>query len=92
MVEDLVDDRTSFLGRVRIVVGDHFVIVLDELVLVFFIVVVCDLSCATRREADFGLGWRLATRSYGMLTLTLLLGRDISTSAHVGIRLGVGVR
>jgi hypothetical protein len=91
MIEDFVNDRTSLLGRVRPVVGSHLVIVLYELILVFFLVVVRDLGCTSRREADLGLRWRLSTRGYGVLTLSLFLGRDVSTSAHVRIRLGVRV-
>lgn len=91
MVKDLVNDGASILWRGRPVVGCHIVIILHELVLVFFLVVVRNLCTAAYREPDLGLGWRLAACSNGLLTLALLLGWDIATSTHVAIRLGVGV-
>jgi hypothetical protein len=90
VVEDLVDDGAGILWRVHPEVGGHIVIVLHELVLVFFLVVVRNLGTAACRESDLGLRWRLATRSNGLLTLALLLGRDVATGTHVAIRLRVG--
>ncbi len=85
MVKDLVNDGAGILCCGRPVVGGRFVIVLHELVLIFFLVIVRDLGSATGRESDLSLRWRLAACSNGVLTLALLLGRDVATGTNVAI-------
>lgn len=85
MVEDLVDDGASVLDGVRPVGRGHLVFLLSKLVFIIFFIVIRDLSCTSCGESDLGLRRRLAACGNGMLTLALLLGRNVATGSNVAI-------
>ena len=91
MIKDLVDDGSCLFCCSRPVVGGQFIIIFLERILVFILVVICDLSCASCRKADLGLRRWQAAFSYKMLTLTFLLCRNVSAGANIAVRLRVGV-
>lgn len=85
MIKDLVDDGATVFNSVRPVGRGHLVFLFREFIFIILFVVIRHLGCATCRESDLGLRGRLTTCSNGMLTLALLLGRDIATGSNIAI-------